>query len=466
MSDEPGYHNRQRALAANIRGLLCYLNPSTYGEIAPKVKYWIEYVLREGFTTTDDLAERVSSVAWGSNSSCASIARFLKEFSNGPRRSEQARPFVGRLCDHVLRWFAITSVENLSNRHRGSKVVIGDGEEFIRAASFVGHLIESGLLDHDLVRRHLVKPLIVYHYPNYNHPTKSVRANAIYQLLIAAGETLLQGLLEPEDVKVCFEVLDTGFHGSTPGVAELDVAKLNVRCECRLDASHYNLTADQELRELHATWLQRKEEEDRRAIETETEDRAGAEVSTEIKTPIAFVPQDLCIDPIAFVPQDLCADPIDIGVPSPALQGIVPTPILHDVETSSDPFVGIATDTISSPTLSISTVSDLTTTKLGEDIGEGSDERTATRHETFYFEDGNVEVVSGATVFRVHSSVVSLSSPKLRDILSQSGLLRAQTSEKPPRISVTDSAVDFAALLKMIYMPGWVSPVIYASSVN
>jgi len=114
---------------------------------------------------------------------------------------------------------------------------------------------------------------------------------------------------------------------------------------------------------------------------------------------------------------------------------------------------------VSSPTLSISTISDLTPTELGEDIEEGSGEQKITRHETFYFADGNVEIVCGGTVFRVHSTIISFSSPKLGEILSQSALSQAQTPAGPPHISITDSAEDFAVLLKMIYTPGWVSPV-------
>jgi hypothetical protein len=129
-------------------------------------------------------------------------------------------------------------------------------------------------------------------------------------------------------------------------------------------------------------------------------------------------------------------------------------------------FVEVLAGTSSSPTLSVSTISDMTPTELGEDIGERNNERMTTRHETFYFEDGNVEILSGSTVFRVHSTIVSFSSPKLREILSQSALLHAPAPEGPPCITVTDSAVDFAALLKMIYTPGWVSPVPRVGSVN
>jgi len=206
----------------------------------------------------------------------------------------------------------------------------------------------------------------------------------------------------------------------------------------------------QELHEIHATWLQRKGEEQRGVTETEEEGEAATGVSAEIGTPVAFVPRDIH------------TATIDIAIPSSIFQGIVPPSIAHDVEPSFDTFANTLADSVSSPALSISTVSDLTPTELGEDIGEGGGEQTVTRHETFYFEDGNVEIVCGGTVFRVHSTIISFSCPKLGELLSQSGLPHAQTPPGPHRISVTDSAGDFAVLLKMIYTPGWVSPIAYA----
>ena len=142
-------------------------------------------------------------------------------------------------------------------------------------------------------------------------------------------------------------------------------------------------------------------------------------------------------------------------IPTPILQGAKRSPVSHDVEPSSDAFVNDRI-TVSSPTLSVSTTSDLTPTEFDEDVGEDSDERIPTRHETFYLEDGNVEIVCGQTVFRVHSTVVSFSSPNLRVMLSSSTLLSAPMPRGCPRVVFNDSAEDFAVLLKMIYTPGWV----------
>jgi hypothetical protein len=199
-----------------------------------------------------------------------------------------------------------------------------------------------------------------------------------------------------------------------------------------------------------------EEEEERRDVaETEQEDGVAAEVPAEVETPVAFVPQDLH-----------SGRHERYRCPFFHCTSIEPPSTLYDVESFPETFVEVSTGTPSSPTLSISTISDLTPTELDEDIGEGRGERMLTRHDTFYFEDGNVEVVCGDTVFRVHSTVVSFSSPKLRDMLSPSTLLNAPMPEGCPRIIVKDTSEDFSVLLKMVYTPGWVSLRFQVDSAN
>ena len=214
MPNKAGFHNRKNPILSKIRSLLISLTnePSKYHDrIIQNIEYWIKYALREDFMTVDELAEGVSCVAWEDGGSYASVGRFLKEFRDAPHRSEQARSFVTQLCSHVLRWFAIASAEDPSDDpyEQPDRVARRGGWGFVRAASFVGHLIECGLLSHELVRQHLIKPL-TDHYYGYsgNFQRNPVRANAIYQLFIAAGNTLFQGLFEDEDVWVCFETLD------------------------------------------------------------------------------------------------------------------------------------------------------------------------------------------------------------------------------------------------------------------
>jgi len=220
MATQPGPQNRRLHIASKIRSLLISLTnkPSKYDEIAPKIEFCIEYVLRERLTTVDELVEDISYVAWEQGGSYSSVGRLLKEFYDAPHRSEQARSFVSKMGEHVLRWFAIAAAEDSYTGHTDT-VASGGGPGFVRAASFIGYLIEWGLLSHELVRQHLIKPLIA-HDDNNSH-----RASAIHQLFHIAGNTLLCGLLEPEDVQACFRPLEP-YVGRIVG---FDAAEMQVR---------------------------------------------------------------------------------------------------------------------------------------------------------------------------------------------------------------------------------------------
>ena len=209
------------------------------------IEYWIEYALIEQSVDADDLVERLSPLVWdGRNSeSDAAFARFLKEFRDAPHRSDQARSFVDQLCSRILQWFAAASAEDnmqWNGSDAGKVTRWGDGG-FINAALSVGHLIECGILDRELIRRHIVKPLITHRYAGGGNPQqKSFRASAIYQLLVSAGNSLLQGLLEPDDVQVCLETLESQLPFRT--VVGLDAEKLQVRCATCSGTPHRNLT--------------------------------------------------------------------------------------------------------------------------------------------------------------------------------------------------------------------------------
>jgi len=235
MDEELGYRYGGYDTTMKISSLLVSLcrEPSDYDKIIPKIEFWIEYVLREGLTKVNELVGIVSRVAWEGGDSYANIARFLKEFHDAPHRSEQAKSFVEELCEHVLRLFAIVSAENVSADRYSTSVGRCGEKGLIGAASLIGHLIERGLLSRELVRGHLVKPLIAHHYTDRKDAQKSVRAMAIYQLFLAARNTLLQGFLEPGDVQACFEALDTDI--SLEGVVGPDPVKLNVQSSSCLE---------------------------------------------------------------------------------------------------------------------------------------------------------------------------------------------------------------------------------------
>ncbi|KAF9649375.1 hypothetical protein BDM02DRAFT_3230627 [Thelephora ganbajun] len=218
---------------------------------------------------------------------------------------------------------------------------------------------------------------------------------AIYQLFITAGNTLLQGLLEPEDVWICFERLDApiplGVIGGLDRLYSLDAEKLN----------------------------HREEEEQRNAATVEV---SAAEVET----------------PVALVSQDLPAAHTSIDSPSSTFRYLEPISVAQVAESTSTTFTNVRDLAVSSPTLSISTVSDLTPTELDDGTREDSGEWITTCHETFYFQDGNIEILCGDTLF-------------------WQALLHAPMPEGCAWITLTDSAKDFAILLKMIYTPGFLA---------
>ena len=235
------YGNRGIGASKKIYQLFSYLDTRAYDEVTPKLEYWIELALTQQFTTVDKLVEEVSSLPWTGRRSPASFTRFLKEFRDSPLRSTQARSFVDEFCTRVFWWFVAASAEDLGmkNYEYTTTVARYGGSGFIEAASFVGHLIECGLLDHELVRLHLIKSLTTHLYPRPGQPEETVKINAICRLFVAAGNTLVQGLLEPEDVQVCFKILEIHLtmHGTTAGLSPV---KLEVQCAAHPDAARQN----------------------------------------------------------------------------------------------------------------------------------------------------------------------------------------------------------------------------------
>ena len=85
------------------------------------------------------------------------------------------------------------------------------------------------------------------------------------------------------------------------------------------------------------------------------------------------------------------------------------------------------------------------------------DPTAAVLHKIFYLEDGNVEVLCGNVLFRVHTTILSFHSPALRRMFAQTNLATAESPNGCPRVQSSDAPKDFATLLKVIYLPGYVA---------
>ncbi|KAF9783269.1 hypothetical protein BJ322DRAFT_1110149 [Thelephora terrestris] len=142
---------------------------------------------------------------------------------------------------------------------------------------------------------------------------------------------------------------------------------------------------------------------------------------------------------------------------SPGLSNTDPEPRIHQPHPlkpiSAPQTEAIPASPISqSPSISIASLSDFTITDTLDDESP-VDPTTITPHSTFYLEDGNVEVLCGNTLFRVHTSVISFHSPILRGMFAQTCLATAESPNGCPRVLSSDTATDFVTLLKVIYLP-------------
>ena len=149
-----------------------------------------------------------------------------------------------------------------------------------------------------------------------------------------------------------------------------------------------------------------------------------------------------------------------LGLPKGDLEPPIPQP------PPLEPDIPLELDTVpesptaQSPSISVSTLSDFTVADTSDDDSP-IDPMAITPHTTFYLEDGNVEVLCGNTLFRVHPTILSFHSPVLRRMFAQTSLTSAESPNGCPRILSSDTPTDFATLLKMIYLPGYIALPLY-----
>ena len=143
---------------------------------------------------------------------------------------------------------------------------------------------------------------------------------------------------------------------------------------------------------------------------------------------------------------------VSLGLPKGDLESQVLQPSPLESVTISEPDIVRTFPATQSPSVSISTLSDITIADTSDDESP-IDPTEITPHSTFYLEDGNVEVLCGSTLFRIHTSILSFHSPALRQIFAQTSLASTETLNGCPRIWSSDSTTDFATLLKVVYFP-------------
>jgi len=160
--------------------------------------------------------------------------------------------------------------------------------------------------------------------------------------------------------------------------------------------------------------------------------------------------------------KDPAATPVvtSLGLPNRDPEPQIPDPLRLESVDTSEPNAVPGSPVAQSPSISIANLSDFTTADTSDDEVP-VDPTTITPHDTFYFEDGNVEVLCGNTLFRIHTSILSLHSPVLGQTFARSNLAATESPNDFPRVSSSDTVIDFATLLKVIYLPGYATLPLY-----
>jgi hypothetical protein len=305
---------------------------------------------------------------------------------------------------------------------------------FYGDTNFIAHWANLGYVKEVDIHNHILQSLIS-HPKLYGH-----QADALIILFKLAGATF-GAYVDPAVVDRCFKLLNANYTSDST-----DWELFQVRALCPVRGDHRAKTNFQEVLALR---------------ERGWEGLPPPPVfATSKSKPTGRNQDDPAATPVAT----------SLGLPSgdPKPQIHQPPPLKPVVIPETDAVIP-ASLTAQSPSISIATLSDFTTADTSDDessmatdptIADASEDEpsidptAATPHKTFYFEDGSMEVLCGNTLFCVHPSVLSLHSPALRRMLAPGGLAAAESPNGCPRILSSDTATDFATLLKVIYLPG------------
>ena len=361
-----------------------------------------------------------------------------------------------RLCATSLREFFsdnLTLVWYEENRNGGGPVV-----NFYANTNLIAHWINLGYVGEAAIRDHILQSLIS-HSKLYDH-----QADALVILFKLAGATFA-AYTDPLVVDHCLELLrNHKYQNPYDGNAYWDADEIR-------RVSDYDLMK----KGLVQVRTPRPVKGGHQAEIIFQEVVATRECGWEGLPPPPMFPTGKPT-PSGSNQKDPTATPIAtfLGLPSRDLEPH--TPQLSPPEPITAPESdGIpaspTTSTTHSPSTSIATLSDFTTADVYDDESHidpaiadvfddepPTDPGAVTPHQSFYLEDGNVEVLCGNTLFRVHTTILSFHSPALRQMFAQTNLATAESPNGCPRILSSDPPKDFTTLLKMIYLPGSVAP--------
>ena len=402
--------------------LLHSLSEENYDSVFSSYRHWIELeATRVGVGnrklyndilghTRPNLISLPSSMGYSSgylsvvgeliHSDAQLLLRFVTDAEQDPTLSTYAVGLHEQLCRNSLDEFFR---QTLAYRSRSYE---DEMREFYTRTNFIAHWVNLGYVKLEDVRDRILQSLTMY-------PTALPhQLNALMILLKISGATFA-AYVDPSVMDRCCDLLKPSNLGER--LVLIGLAKVRVLIPT-WQTSYISLDLQEILRLRENRW-------------------EGLPLPPTLRS----------VNPETTQSQDPAATPVatSLGLPGMTEQPQTPTPPSPVPETPSTP---------PSPSTSITTMSDFT---IADDLDEEPihGPEIITPHDIFYLADGSVEVVCGKTLFRIHSSTLSFHSPVLRKMFSPANLAAAESPNGCPRIVSSDIPVDFATLLKIVYLP-------------
>jgi len=344
------------------------------------------------------------------------ILRFASDAELDHILAPHSTELRSRLCAEALRVFFDTDLATVYSGFSCTNSYYAD-------ANIIAHCVNLGWVEEAVIRNHILQSLI-------SHPTLYNRQ--VYTLVIlfrTAGATFA-AYTDPAVIDRCFEILKGPRNQYWPREKLIQV---NALCEGSNIGTEMKFQEVIELRErgweglppppVFRTW-------ESKSTGTNEKDPAATPVVT------------------------------SLGLPNRDPEPEITHPLQSESVVASEPDTVPGSPVTQSPSISIVSLSDFTIADASDDESP-LDPTVITPHDTFYFEDGSVEVLCGNTLFRVHTGILLLHSPVLGQMFAKANLTVAESPNGCPRIVSSDTATDFATLLKVICLPGYATPLLY-----
>ena len=354
------------------------------------------------------------------------LPRFITDAELDPVLSTYAIGLHDRLCRESLDQFFRQNLDYIPGEWE--EPTSEQLCEFYTRVNLIAHWVNLGHVQLEDVRNHILQSL-AFHPPVHPH-----QLNSLMIFLRISGATFA-AYVDPSVMDRCCDLLkpsNLSFKLVPFYLAEVRAPILTVKMDCE------RCGLQEVLRLRERGW---------EGLPTPPILRSGQPEITTLKS------QDPAATPIAT----------SLGLPGVVEQPRTPTP--PSLTLHHPPCESPKSSTPPSPSTSITALSDFTiadslddepifepeTTTLHEPTLEPE---TITPHDTFYLDDGSVEVVCGKTLFRVHTSTLSFHSPVLCQMFSSENLAAAESPNGCPRVVSSDTPTDFVTLLKTVYLPG------------